>query len=116
MTDQSTELPADLARAGEARHFISWRAAIAGLGSGGLSELATAAEAVLTDLFLSVEGGTLRIGAEHSASELRITIDHPELPPESRRLHNLSAVLEQFLDGHELTATRTVLVKSLPPG
>ncbi len=112
--DDIKEIPADLARAGEARHFISWRAAVAGLGGGGLSDLATAAEAVLTDIFLSSDGGVLKISSEHSYERLRITIEHPELSSESRRMHKLSELLEQFLDGHEISATRTVLVKDLP--
>lgn len=111
--DNIREIPADLARAGEARHFISWRAAVAGLGGGGLSELATAAEAVLTDVFLSTGGGVLKISSEHSSERLRIAIEHPELSPESRRMHNLSDLLERFLDGYEISATRTVLIKDL---
>lgn len=111
--DTTKEIPADLARAGEARHFISWRAAVAGLGDGDLSELATAAEAVLTDVFLSAKGGVLKISSEHSSERLTITIEHPELSPQSRRMHNLSELLERFVDGYEISATRTVLMKDL---
>jgi hypothetical protein len=52
------EFPADLARAGEARHFVAWLGASAGLRGGSLGDdLAVAAEAVLTDVFLSAGGG-----------------------------------------------------------
>jgi hypothetical protein len=51
------EVPADLARAGEARHFIAWRGGVAGLGGGKLNELAVAAEAVITDILLSAREG-----------------------------------------------------------
>lgn len=111
---QSKDLPADLARAGEARHFVSWRAAVAGLGSGSLTELATAAEAALTDVYLSAGGGTLRIEAGHSETDFRVRIEHPELPDESRRMRNLSGLLERFVDGYEISPTRIVLVKTLP--
>lgn len=106
-------VPVDLARAGEARHFISWRAAVAGLGGGRLGELATAAEAVLTDIFLSAGGGVLEIESEHDGERVRITVHHPELPPDSRKMSGLPQMLEQFLDGHELSPERAVLVKSL---
>ena len=112
--DNVKEIPADLARAGEARHFISWRAAVSGLSGGGLTDLATAAEAVFTDIFLSSDGGVLKISSEHSRERLRITIEHPELSSESRRMHNLSELLERFLDGYEISADRTVLIKDLP--
>lgn len=108
------ELPAELARAGEARHFISWRAAVAGLGGGALTDLATAAEAALTDVYLSASGGSIRIEAGHSQREFRVAIQHPELPGESRRMQDLSGLLERFLDGYEISASRTVLVKRLP--
>jgi hypothetical protein len=114
--EQSKELPADLSRAGEARHFISWRAAVAGLGSGALTQLATAAEAALTDIYLSAEKGNIRIEARGSRLDFRVEIQHPELPEESRRMRNLSGVLERFVDGYEISATRTVLVKRLPQG
>lgn len=110
------ELPADLSRAGEARYFISWRAAVAGLGSGSLTDLATAAEAALTDVYLSAGGGTLRIEAGGSGSEFRVVIEHPELSGESRRMRNLSDLLERFVDGYEISPNRTVLVKALPKG
>ncbi|MDQ4106802.1 MAG: hypothetical protein M3157_06485 [Actinomycetota bacterium] len=109
------EVPAELARAGEARHFVTWRGAIAGLGGGRLNDLAVAAEAALTDIFLSVDSGKLEITSEHSEKTLRITIVHPEL--EERRMADLSGILERFLDGYELSPSRTVLVKHLvePP-
>lgn len=113
---QSKELPADLSRAGEARHFISWRAAVAGLGSGALTDLTTAAEAALTDVYLSASGGAIRIESHGSGPEFRVVIEHPELPEESRRMRNLSGLLERFVDGYEISATRTVLVKRIPQG
>ena len=72
-----------------------------------------AAEAVLTDVFLSAEGGVLKISSEHSSERLTITIEHPELSPQIRRMHNLSELLERFVDGYEISATRTVLMKDL---
>lgn len=57
--ENAKELPSDLARAGEARHFISRRAAVA------------------------------------------------------RRRRNLTELLELFLDGYEISADRTVMVKDL---
>ena len=106
------EFPAELARAGEARHFVSWLGAVAGLRGGALSDLAVAAEAVLTDVFLSVEKGSmLEIGSEISGNALKITIRHPEL--RGRRMADLEGIMEQFLDEHELSPTRAVLVKRL---
>jgi hypothetical protein len=105
------EIPADLARAGEARHFIAWRGAVAGLGGGRLNDLAVAAEAVLTDILLSTSGGGLEIecGRTDDAFEVRIT--HPEI--EERRMSDLAGILERFLDGYEITQERAVLVKRL---
>lgn len=103
------EVPVDLARAGEARHFVTWRGAIAGLGGGKLNDLAVAAEAALTDIFLSADGGKLEIVSEHSEKTFRITIVHPEL--KKRRMADLPSILERFLDDYELSPTRTVLVK-----
>lgn len=103
------EVPAELSRAGEARHFISWRGAIAGLGGGRLNDLAVAAEAALTDIFLSTDGGSLEIVSEHTEKTFRITITHPRL--EQRRMTDLSSILERFLDGYEISPTRTILVK-----
>jgi hypothetical protein len=105
------EVPVDLARAGEARHFIAWRGAVAGLGGGKLNDLAVAAEAVLTDILLSAEDGVLEIESEHDDEVFRIKIIHPEI--EHRRMSNLSGIMEQFLDGYEVTPTRAVLVKRL---
>ena len=59
MEAKSKRVPADLAYAGEARHFIAWSAAVAGLGAGRLNDLAVAAEAVLTDVLLSTREGFL---------------------------------------------------------
>lgn len=110
---RNKELPADLSRAGEARHFISWRAALAGLGGGALTELATAAEAALTDVYLSAGGGIIGIEDRSAGMEFRVVIRHPELPDGSRRLRDLSGLLERFVDEHEISASRTVLVKRL---
>ncbi|MDQ3921761.1 MAG: hypothetical protein M3248_05360 [Actinomycetota bacterium] len=104
------EFPVELARAGEARHFISWAAAVAGLRGGSLSDLAVAAEAVLTDIFLSSEGGVLEVESETTGNTVRITIRHPKL--QRRRMAGLEGIMEQFLDGYEFSPTRAVLVKS----
>jgi hypothetical protein len=105
------EFPADLARAGEARQFIAWTGAVAGLRGGALSDLAVAAEALLTDIFLSVESGTLEVESETTGDTVRITIRHPELY--GRRMSGLEGIMEQFLDGYELSSTEAVLVKRL---
>jgi hypothetical protein len=109
--DNKKEVPLDLARAGEARHFIAWKAAVAGLGGGRLNDLAVAAEAVLTDVLLSAEDGVLEIESGRTEEAFEVRITHPEL--EERRMSDLSGILEQFLDGYEVTPTRTVLVKRL---
>lgn len=82
---------------------------VVGLGGGRLNDLA--AEAVLTDVILSAEGGVLEIESEHDEEVFRVVISHPEL--EGRRMSDLPAILEQFLDGYELSRTRAVLVKRL---
>jgi hypothetical protein len=105
------EVPVDLARAGEARHFIAWRGAVAGLGGGSLSDLAAAAEAVLTDVLLSVREGVLQIQSVHDEEVFKVSIEHPEM--EERRLRDLERVLDKFLDGYEIAPTRAVLVKRL---
>ena len=105
------EVPVDLARAGEARHFIVWRGAVAGLGGGRLNDLAVAGEAVLTDILLSAQGGVLEMESEHDDEVFTIRIVHPEV--RRRRVSDLSGILEQFLDGYEVTPTRAVLVKRL---
>ncbi len=106
------EFPVDLARAGEARHFIAWTGAVGGLRGGSLSDLAVAAEAVLTDVFLSVkEGGTLEVESEAAGDIVRITLRHPEL--RGRRMSDLEGIMEQYLDGHELSPTESVLLKRL---
>ena len=107
----SREVPIDLARAGEARHFITWRAAVAGLGGGRLHELAVAAETVITDILLSAPEGVIEIQSEHDEEFFRISIKHPEI--EQRRMRDLEGVLERFLDDHEITPTRTRLEKRL---
>lgn len=104
-------VPADLSRAGEARHFISWRAAVAGLGRGRLNDLAVAAEAALTDIFLSSEGGSLEIESVPSQEAFRVCISHPEL--RERRMQDLAGILDRFLDGYEISPGRTVLVKRI---
>ncbi len=109
--DNKKEVPLDLARAGEARHFIAWKAAVAGLGGRRLNDLAVAAEAVLTDVLLSAEDGILEIESGRTEETFEVRITHPEL--EERRMNDLSAILERFLDRHEITATRAVLVKRL---
>jgi hypothetical protein len=105
------EVPADLARAGEARHFIAWRGAVAGLGGGRLNDLAVAAEAVITDVLLSAREGVLEIQSVHDEEVVRISIKHPEI--EQRRLKDLEHVLQQFLDDYEITPTRAMLEKRL---
>jgi hypothetical protein len=105
------EFPADLARAGEARQFIAWTGAVGGLRGGALSDLAVAAESLLTDIFLSVEGGTLEVESETTGGAVRITLRHPELY--GRRMSDLEGIMEQFLDGYELSPTEAVLVKHL---
>jgi hypothetical protein len=105
------EFPADLARAGEARHFIAWTGAVAGLRGGALSDLAVAAEALLTDIFLSGEEGTLEVESETTENAVKITIRHPEL--RDRRMADLEGIMEQYLDGYELSPKEAVLVKRL---
>ncbi len=105
------EVPIDLARSGEARHFVTWRGAAAGLGGGRLHELAVAAEAVITDVLLSAPDGVLEIESEHDEEFFRLSIKHPEI--EQRRMRDLEGVLERFLDCHEITPTCAMLVKRL---
>ena len=111
MDAQKREIPADLARAGEARHFIAWRGAVAGLGGGRLNDLAVAAEAVLTDILLSANGGVLEIESGRTVDAFEVRITHPEL--EDRRMSDLAGILERFLDDYEITPTSAVLVKRL---
>ena len=84
---------------------------MAGLGGGRLNDLAVAAEAVLTDILLSAEGGVLEIesGLTDGAFEVRIT--HPELG--ERRMKDLAGILERFLDDYEISKERAVLLKRL---
>lgn len=104
-------MPAELARAGEARHYIAWLGSAAGLRGEALHGLAVAAEAVLTDVLLGSGGGTMEISSRAGDGLLRIEISHP---PAGGRVRNLEAVLERFLDGYELSPERSVLVKRLP--
>ncbi|MDQ3910709.1 MAG: hypothetical protein M3305_02775 [Actinomycetota bacterium] len=102
----------ELARAGEARHFIAWTGAVAGLRGGSLSDLAVASEAVLTDVFLSGdEGGTLTLESEVVGDAIKTTIRHPER--RRRRVADLDSILEQYLDAYEITPTHVVLVKQV---
>ena len=110
-TTSKKEVPVDLARAGEARHFIAWRGAVAGLGGGRLNDLAVAAEAVLTDIFLSAQEGVLEIESGHTDDAFEVRITHPEL--RDRRMSDLPGILERFLDAYEITPTRAVLVKRI---
>ena len=104
-------VPLDLSRAGEARHFVAWRGAVAGLGGGRLNDLAIAAEAVLSDIFLSAEAGVLEIESGCADGAFEVRIAHPELG--ERRMRGLAGILERFLDDYEITPTRAVLVKRL---
>ena len=72
------EVPVDLARTGEARHFIAWSGAVAGLGGGRLNELAVA-EAVVTDVLLSAREGVLEIESVHDEEVFSISVAHPEI-------------------------------------
>ncbi len=103
------EVPVDLARVGEARHFISWRGAVAGLGGERLNNLAVAAEALLTDILLSVEGGVLEIECGRTDDVFEVRIAHPEL--QVRRMKDLAGILERFLDGYEIAPTHAVVFK-----
>ncbi len=106
------EFPVELARAGEARQFLTWTGAVAGLRGGALSDLAVAADALLTDVILSVErGGTLEVESETTGVTYKVTLRHPEL--HGRRMAGLEGIMEQYLDGYELSPERAVLVKRL---
>ena len=110
-SESRREIPVDLARAGEARHFIAWRGAVAGLGGGRLNDLAVAAEAVLTDILLSAEGGVLEIESRLKDDAFEVRITHPELG--ERRMSDLAGILERFLDDYEISKERAVLLKRL---
>ena len=49
--------------------------------------------------------------AKRTGNTVKITICHPKL--RRRRMAGLEGIMEQFLDGHEFSPTRAVLVKSL---
>lgn len=104
-------VPAELARVGRARHYIAWRAAVAGLRGNDLHDLAVAAEAVLTDILLSGEGGELEITAEEEAGSLYVCISHAELS--ERRMRDLPRLLDHYLDGYELSPTSATLTKRI---
>jgi hypothetical protein len=53
----------------------------------------------------------LEIESERTEDVLEVRITHPELG--ERRMRDLPGILERFLDGYEITATRAVLVKRL---
>ena len=84
---------------------------MAGLGGGRLNDLAVAAEAVLTDILLSANGGVLEIESGRTVDAFEVRITHPEL--EDRRMSDLAGILERFLDDYEITPTSAVLVKRL---
>ncbi len=84
---------------------------MAGLGGGRLNDLAVAAEAVLTDILLSANGGVLEIESGRTDDAFEVRITHPEL--KDRRMSDLAGILEQFLDDYEITQERAVLVKRL---
>ncbi len=107
----SREVPVDVAGAGEARYFIVWRGAVAGLGGGGPNELAVAAEAVVTDVLLSAREGVLQIESVHDEEVVRISIKHPEI--KERRMRDLEDMLDRFLDDYEITPTHAMLEKRL---
>ena len=104
-------MPGDLARAGEAHHFIAWSGAVAGLGGERLNELAVAAEAFITDVLLSARERVLEIGSAHDEQVFSISVVHPEI--KQRRMRDLEGVLRRFLDDYEITPTRATLVKRL---
>ena len=105
------EFPAELARAGETRQFIAWTGAVAGLRGGSLSDLAVAADALLTDVLLSVEEGTLEVESGTTGDTFELTLRHPEM--HGRRMTGLEGIMEQYLDGYRLSPTEAVLFKQL---
>jgi hypothetical protein len=105
------EFPADLARAGETRQYIAWTGAVAGLRGGALSDLAVATEALLTDVLLSVNEGTLEVESGTTGDTFELTLRYPEI--HSRRMAGLEGIMEQYLDGYRLSPTEAVLLKRL---
>ncbi len=81
---------------------------MAGLGGGRLRELAVAAEAVLTDVSLSAQGGLLEIESARADDTYEVRISHPRL--QERRMSDLDGILKRFVDGYEIRGTRAVLV------
>ncbi len=76
-----------------------------------MSDLAVAADAILTNIFLSGEGGSLEIESKATGEAVRITVRHAELG--GRRMAGLEDIMEQYLDGHEISPNKAVLVKRL---
>ena len=105
------EFPADLARAGEPRQFIAWTGAVAGLRGGSLSDFAVAAEALLTDVLLSVDEGTLEVESGISGDTFELTLRYPKMY--DRRMAGLEDIMEQYLDGYRISPTEAVLLKRL---
>ncbi len=105
------EFPAELARAGETRQFIAWTGAVAGLRGGALSDFAVAAEALLTDVLLSVDEGKLEVESGTTGDTFELTLRHPEM--RGRRMAGLEGIMEQYLDGYRLSPTEAVLFKRL---
>ena len=105
------EFPAELARAGETRQFIAWTGAVAGLRGGSLSDLAVAADALLTDVLLSVNEGALEVESATTGDTFELTLRHPQM--RVRRMAGIEAIMEQYLDGYRLSPTEAVLLKRL---
>ena len=105
------EFPAELARAGETRQFIARTDAVAGLRGGSLSDLAVAADALLTDVLLSVHGGTLEVESGTTGDTFELTLRHPEV--HGRRMVGLEGIMDQYLDGYRLSPTEAVFLKRL---
>jgi hypothetical protein len=53
----------------------------------------------------------LEVESEADGDAVRITLRHPEL--RGRRMSDLEGIMEQYLDGYELSPTESVLVKRL---
>jgi hypothetical protein len=105
------EFPAELARAGETRQLIAWTGTVAGLRGGALSDLAVAADALLTDVLLSVDEGALEVESGTTGDTFELTLRHPEM--RERRMVGLEGIMKQYLDGYRLSPTEAVLFKRL---